>query len=52
MNWFSFSVINMILNRNMYTVNKMIPPINKEALHEETADFCIFRTYRPLRFIT
>jgi hypothetical protein len=27
---------------------KMIPPIIKEALHEETAEFFIFRTFCPL----
>jgi hypothetical protein len=45
---FRFQVARIILRRNMYTVNKMIPPIIKEALHEETAEFCIFRTFCPL----
>jgi hypothetical protein len=43
----SFSVKNMNLNRNMYTVSRIIPPINKEAFHYETADYRIFRTFRP-----
>jgi len=36
-----FSVKNMNLNRNVYTVNRIIPPINKEAFHYETADYRI-----------
>jgi len=31
----------------MYTVSKIIPPIKKEALHYETADFRIFGTVGP-----
>lgn len=46
-----FSVKSMKLNRNMYTVNRIIPPINKEAFHYETADSRIFRTFFP-SFVT
>jgi hypothetical protein len=42
-----FSVTNMNLNRNIYTVNRIIPPITKEAFHYETEKSRVFRTICP-----